>query len=177
MNTEHPAEFKQAGPQDQLKCILMALEGNLSNLEDGIIEVPHYKDKVSPALEMLRTLSEYLPQKWNQPKNILDALGNTLNIGDKVAFTINDNSPQPIWGKLQSVKMTTGHIIEFTIEFGQTIATIEQKYQEYRLSEDDIANPIETINKSSYFRAKSNEIIATPELTNWLEQHMHNKSV
>lgn len=59
-------EWKQSTPVKQLMVILMRMEGNLSNQEEGIIEVEKYNQRTQRDIEELRRLEPYLEKgSWD----------------------------------------------------------------------------------------------------------------
>lgn len=60
-----PEHFRQLGPQDQMTCVLMALEGHLSNIQDGITPSDQALDKTQDRLDDLRSLIQWLPKTWD----------------------------------------------------------------------------------------------------------------
>ena len=59
---DKPEHMKQNGPKDQLTCIIMALEGGLDNLKEGI---PTNLDNLLSMMDDLRCIQKYLPNKWD----------------------------------------------------------------------------------------------------------------
>ena len=56
-----PEYFKQQGPQDQLSVLIMALEGGISNIEDGI---PTDLRELQKRVEDLKVFLQFLPTRW-----------------------------------------------------------------------------------------------------------------
>jgi hypothetical protein len=56
-----PAHMKQQDPHDQMTAVIMAIEGHISNLQDGI---PTSLDTMMERVEDLRLLQRYLPKSW-----------------------------------------------------------------------------------------------------------------
>lgn len=59
---DKPEHFKQIGPENQLICIIMALESGLENLKEGI---PTDLNNLLSMMDDLRYIKKYLPNKWS----------------------------------------------------------------------------------------------------------------
>ena len=59
-------QWKQLTPEDQLNALLSALEGNLSNLKNGVINVETYVKYQKKLIKQLEELDFYLtnPDQW-----------------------------------------------------------------------------------------------------------------
>ena len=62
------SQWHQSSPRDQACSVLMALEGQLSNVEDGVLSVDHALSAIQSAIEQLRELHAYLPDNWGGEK-------------------------------------------------------------------------------------------------------------
>ncbi len=61
MKSTKPSHFKQSCPKDQLTTLIMALEGGLSNLQEGI---PTNIDGLLQRVEDLKALQLYMLPSW-----------------------------------------------------------------------------------------------------------------
>lgn len=61
---ERKEYFRQEGPKPQQVCTLMGLEGQISNLEDGIPPSTKSIENLKLLLRHLKELTPYLPDKW-----------------------------------------------------------------------------------------------------------------
>jgi hypothetical protein len=62
-------QWKQNSPQDQFTAIRSALEGHLSNFQEGIVTVTKFTEQVAKTLEELRILEPFLigDEPWQVP--------------------------------------------------------------------------------------------------------------
>lgn len=62
------SQWHQASPRDQATVVLSALEGQLSNVEDGVLSIDHALSAIQYMIEQLRELHAYLPDNWGGEK-------------------------------------------------------------------------------------------------------------
>jgi hypothetical protein len=56
--------WHQNNPKDQVRAILWALEGHISNAVDGIVPPEQLWAKTAPLIDELRKLSEFMKPEW-----------------------------------------------------------------------------------------------------------------
>jgi len=74
-------QWKQATPQDQLTVILMSLEGNLSNFEEGVIDKNKFVERAKEHISQIKELQPFLssPNTWQQQKETITQLFQTFD--------------------------------------------------------------------------------------------------